>query len=138
MADGALGPAAQLRVFVAEDILFRVLKKKKWLEPGKLSDAFILETGETGISVCFDCQARQAPKIANLDSHGVVSLPHGGVTALTLTVVPDSANHAEIQGVPHKEANPVEAERIAIALASISTVADAIRRRRADSPPWLL
>ena len=139
MADGAVEGAAPLRVFVLEDVLFRVLKKKRWLEAGKLSEAFLLETGETGLSVCFDCQACEAPKIARLDSHGVASLSYGGVTGIdALTVIADEVDHAEIRGMPHKQDNPAEAERIASELASISTIAESVRRRERDTPPWLL
>lgn len=139
MANGVIGATAQLRTFVAQDILFRVLKKKRWLEAGKLSEAFLLGTHESGLSVCFDCQACEAPRIMNLDSYGVASLLYGGVTSIdNLTVVADAVNHAEIQGVPHKQIDDVRAEWIASELARISTIAEERRRRKNDNPPWLL
>lgn len=123
MADGALVQNLEdpLIGFADHDPLFRVLKKKKYLDREKLSEAFMLGTNETGLSVCFDCPASEAQAISNLDSEGVASLTYGGVTALVLTVVADGPNHAEIRGVPFKETNRPEAERLAIALAEAVT-----------------
>jgi hypothetical protein len=90
----------------------------------------MLGTNETGLSVCYDCQAREAQAIVQLDSHGVAQLLHGRVTALNLTVVPDSAQHAEIRGMPNKEQNRVEAERLASELAKIASIVLVNRYRR--------
>jgi hypothetical protein len=125
VVDGAIAQEAggALPVLTADDPLFRVIVKKKYLEPGKLSEAFMLRTNETGLSVCCACRAFEAQAIANLDSEGVAELTHGGVTGLLLRVVADGPNHAEIRGIPFKDANApeaeAEAERFANALAGI-------------------
>lgn len=131
MADGALvDPAGPFRDLSDQDLLFRVIKKKECLRRERLSEAFMLGTGETGLSVCYDCLASEAQSIVQLDSHGVAQLLHGGVTALHLAVVPDHPKHAEIRGIPHKETNRVEAERLASELATISTIAHVQRYRK--------
>lgn len=139
MADAAIGPN---RDFLEADPLFRVLKKKKWLNLDKLPEAFMLGTGETGLSVCYNCRAEHAQTVANLDSEGVARLFHGPVTAINalidgqqtfLTVVPDAPHHAEIQGIPHKEHDNVEAERLAGELARIAIVVIQNHYRRIDA-----
>ena len=132
MAGGAisLNPAGPLRDLSDDDILFRVIKKKDCLQRERLSEAFMLGTNESGLSVCYDCLASEAQAIVQLDSHGVARLLHIGVTSLQLTVVPDQINHAEIRGVPHKETNRVEAERLANELAKVSSIVYVQRYRR--------
>ena len=76
MADGALeqNPERVFKQLSGDDPLFRLITKKKYLEPGRLSEAFLLATNETGLSVCYDCIAHQVQAIANLDSEGYASL----------------------------------------------------------------
>jgi hypothetical protein len=133
VVDGAIEQeAGALPVLAADDPLFRIIKKKRYLEAGKLSEAFMMGTGETGLSVCCACIAARAQEIANLDSEGVAELTHGGVTALRLSVVADGPNHAEIRGIPFKDGNmpEKEAEQFAIALASIVRYVVKSRYRR--------
>lgn len=125
MADGAVAPNPQPAPteFSVQgiEVFFRVLKKKKYLQRENLSDAFLLGTDEAGLSVCYNCLIEEAQAVAALDSEGAAALAHDRITALLLTVAPDSPNHAEIQRVPHKETNRAEAERLAIALANCVT-----------------
>ena len=135
MADGALdyNPAVEIRQLLPVDVLLRALTKKKWLKD--LHDAFLLRTGETGLSVCFDCLPEECITIIPFKClHGVASLNVGGVSALHLTVTPDTPHHAVIEGIPNKEVEPVRAELLASQLAAIATIVDRTRRERAVEP----
>jgi len=101
---------APLPRLTPETDLLRMLRKKAWLDPGGLPEAFLLRPAETGLSVCFACTPEHCMTISGLNlTHGVATLTVQSVTALdNLTVVPDSETHAEIRGLPNKE---VEAER---------------------------
>jgi len=64
-------------------------------------------------------------------SHGAASLKVQSVTALDgLTVEPDSADHAEIRGLPNKEveAESAQAEFLASQLARAASIVDRTRR----------
>ena len=63
-----------------------------------------------------------------LISYGVASLTVGGVTALELTVTPDDLHHALIEGIPHKDEDPLRAEQMASRLAAIAIIVDRTRR----------
>lgn len=136
MANGALGGLpAPVRELQPNDTLHRALTKKLWLENGNFPEAFILRADEDGLSVCFDCAPEECGRILNLKVvHGVASLVVNGVTALGLTVTPDEPHHAEIEGIPHREANPLQAEWLASRLADIATIVDRTRRVREQAP----
>ena len=110
--------------------LLRMLRKKLWLEPGGLEEAFLLRPGETGLSVCFACSADHCMTISGLNkSYGAAGLKVQSVTEIeNLTVEPDSANHAEIRGLPQWEADSAKAEFLASQLAKAANIVDRTRR----------
>jgi hypothetical protein len=113
-----------------------MLRKKDWLDPIYFSEAFLLRSNETGLSVCFHCSTDHCMKISNLKkSYGAASLKVKSATALNLTVEPDSTNHAEIRGLPNTEveAESAQAEFLASQLAKAATIVDTTRRPRRDS-----
>ena len=122
----------QLPSLLPESDLLRMLRKKAWLDPGGLSEAFLLRPGEAGLSVCFGCTVDHCMAISALNkSHGAASLKVQSVTALDgLTVEPDSADHAEIRGLPNKEveAESAQAEFLASQLARAASIVDRTRR----------
>ncbi|MFI5098601.1 MAG: hypothetical protein ACHQT6_11570 [Candidatus Acidiferrales bacterium] len=134
MANGEVDnvPPSELRQLQPTDDLLRVLVKKVWMDRSGLHEAFMLRPNENELSVCYDCQPEQcfdlSPQLTRM--YGVASLKVNRVTALNLTVVPDSQNHAAIQGVPHKDVNPTEAEWFASRLAEAATIVDRIKRER--------
>jgi hypothetical protein len=105
-----------------QEVLFRVLKKRKWLDE-KLF-AFLIEERDrdSGLSVSFNWPAEEAE--ARFDSCGVRSLVAQQVDGLGLPVVPDEPTHANIKNIPyrHDEGRELDALRIAEALLSISDV----------------
>jgi hypothetical protein len=112
-----------------ESDLLRMLTKKAWLTPGGLSDAFLLRRTDVGLSVCFECSVDHCMVISALNkSYGAAGLKVQSVTALTLTVEPDSAHHAEIRGLPSKETDSDRAEFLASQLAKAATIVDTTRR----------
>jgi len=70
---------------------------------------------EEGLSVDTN-SARSCHQTLN-KCHGVVSLHVGRVRDLSLDVVADAPTHANIDGLPRREDNPAEAERLASRLA---------------------
>lgn len=121
----------QLPSLRPESDLLRMLTKKAWLEPGGLSDAFLLRPTDLGLSVCFGCSVDHCVIISNLNkSFGAAGLKVHSVTALNLTVEPDSAHHAEIRGLPNKivQAESAQAEFLASQLAKAATIVDRTRR----------
>jgi len=122
-------PAELPQHLPANTDLLRMMAKRIWLEPGNLSEAFILRSDETGLSVCFDCTADHCATITALNrTYGAASLNVQVVTDLELTVEPDLANHAEIRGVPSKEVDRDRAEFLASQLARAATIVDQTRR----------
>jgi len=116
-----------------EEVLFRVLTRSKWREAPLL--AFLLEEHEreTGLSVAFNCTSEEAE--AEFDSYGVRSLIANQVVKLGLKVVPDEPTHANIQNLPHKEDNEVEAMRIAEELSQLSVAVRIRDKRQAKTQP---
>jgi hypothetical protein len=117
-----------------QEVLFRVLKRSKWVKESLF--AFLIEENEreSGLSVSFNCTAEEAE--ANFDSYGVRSLIAQQVSALGLPVVPDEPTHANITNIPHKNDNEVEAIRIAEALLGISVVVieHAAKKKKVEAP----
>jgi hypothetical protein len=106
-----------------------MLRKKDWLNPLYFSEAFLLRPTEVGLSVCYDCTPDQCMAVSTLTrSYGAVGLKAEAVTDLGLTVVPDSARHAEIRGLVNKEVDRDAAEYMASQLAKAVTLVDQTRR----------
>jgi hypothetical protein len=131
LADDTLEPLNPVfREFVYEDSLFRAILKKKYLTAENLREAFMRRSNETGLSVCYDCKPEDCFNLIQMDMHGVAKLVVGQVKDLGLKVIPDEPQHANIEGVPHKEENEVEAERLANALAKIANIVDRTTRKK--------
>lgn len=113
-----------------DDSLFRAVLKRRYLTAENLREAFMLRSTETGLSVCYDCKPEDCFELIQMEMHGVAKLIVGRVKALGLKVIPNEAHHANIEGVPHKEENEVEAERLANALAEIADIVDRTTRKK--------
>jgi len=102
--------------FDCSEIVFRVLMNSKQMK--ELSEAFFLRADEvnSGLSVSWNTTPEEARSQFS-KCYGAVSLHVGRVRNLSLDVVPDEPNHANITGLPHKETDPKEAERLANLLA---------------------
>ena len=129
-----MGGTVGVRALVPQDILLRALRNARDVK--ELSFAFMLRDNEraAGLSVNFDqtpaqCQAgfRCTYGVASLTVQSVADAAAQTNLALqsnlALQVVPDAPNHANIIGVPHKDDNPVGAERLASELAKLATLA---------------
>lgn len=107
-------------------IVYRALLRKKWIdeETGRVEfDAYLLRPNETGLSVriASACSPEQcAAQFRNC--YGVASLQVGRIRELVLEVVPDSASHANIIGLPTVEDDRDRAERLADLLARQSRI----------------
>jgi len=113
------------------DLLFRALRNKTWLED--LHEAFMLRADETGLSVCFDCLPAECIVILKLNRvYGAARLTVNDVTALELTVTPDSPHHALIEGIPHKDQDADKAEWLASRLAGVAEIVDKTRRDKSQ------
>jgi hypothetical protein len=98
--------------------------RKQWIneDTGKVkADAYFLRANEQGLSV--NLASEYSPeRCAGFfrQCYGVASLEVGGVRKIGLDVEQDSVNHANITGLPYKEDNLAEAERLAGLLANLS------------------
>lgn len=104
-----------------EDELLRALTKSSWVQ--SLQEAFFLKEDEreTGLSVAHHSTIQRCREMFN-KTYGVASLLTGAVLGLGLAVIPDSQEHANIQGLPHKDDDPEKAEWFASQLAAKSTI----------------
>ncbi len=124
-----MSSSVQLPVLECTIIVFRVLRNKQ--QEDEFSEAFLLrdDERESGLSVFWDCthdEAREEFK----KTYGVLSLHVGRIRTLSLDVIADEPKHANVTGVPHKEDNPKEAERLASLLAQQSRVCGALGLRK--------
>ena len=88
------------------------------------ADAYFLRVNERGLSVNLAsvCSPKQCAELFR-KCYGVASLEVGGVREVGLDVEQDSVNHANILGLPYREDDLAEAERLAGLLAKQSQVA---------------
>ena len=105
-------------------IVYRALLRKQWIDEdtGRVkADAYFLRTNEQGISVNLAsvCSPQQCAGLFR-KCYGVASLQVGQVREIGLDVKQDSANHANIVGLPYREDNLADAERLAGLLAKRS------------------
>jgi hypothetical protein len=114
-------PGSPIRNLEPDDILLRALRSRGELD--YLPFAFMLRDNErdSGLSVKFDCTHEEC-RAEFKKSYGVASLFVRGVTELDLKVIPDEPKHANIIGIPHKEDDPIVAERLASLLAGRATL----------------
>lgn len=110
----------------SSEIVYRAILRQQWIDEdtGKLkADAYFLRTNEPGISVNIAsvCTPQQCAQRFR-KCYGIASLEIGLIREIGLDVEQDSSNHANIIGLPHKEDNLVEAERLAGLLAKRSRI----------------
>ena len=114
-----MGPTISPRPAISDaTVLYRALRTRKQAE--ELREAFMLRESErnSGLSVNYGCTGDQCRMKLN-KSYGVLGLLVGCVERIggLRIVVDESAAeylpHACITGVPHKDDNAAEAERIA-------------------------
>ncbi|MFB2938564.1 hypothetical protein ACE1B6_25220 [Aerosakkonemataceae cyanobacterium BLCC-F154] len=112
---------------LSEDaIVYRAILRKQWIDEdtGKVkSDAYFLRPNESGLSVNLAsvCSPEQCALLFR-KCYGIASLEVGKIREIGLDVEQDSANHANIIGLLHREDNLVEAERFAGLLARRSHI----------------
>ena len=104
-----------------------------------MSDVFlrVRRKDDDGISMALidwfpDCPAELEEHInaaTGLTCHGLLSLLTGHVRDLRLDVVADSATHANITGLPFRDDDEVEAERLADDLLAIARLRWCRRRK---------
>ncbi len=105
-------------------IVYRSLLRKQWIneDTGRVkADAYFLRANETGLSVnlASTCSQQQCAKMFR-QCYGIASLEVGDVREVGLDVEQDSTNHANVVGLPYREDNLAEAERLAGLLAKCS------------------
>jgi hypothetical protein len=107
-----------------DSVVYRALLRKQWIneDTGKVkADAYFLRVNEPGLSVNLAnvCSPTQCADLFR-KCYGVASLEVGGVRQIGLDVQQDSVNHANILGLPYREDDLAEAERLAGLLAKQS------------------
>ncbi len=108
-------------------VVYRALLRKQWIDEDTgcvKADAYFLRATEPGLSVNIAsvCSPEQCAMLFR-KCYGVASLEVGRIREIGLDVERDSLNHANITGLPHREDNLVEAERLAGLLAKRSHIA---------------
>jgi hypothetical protein len=106
--------------------VYRALLRKQWIDEdtGRVkADAYFLRVNERGLSVNLAsvCSPKQCAELFR-KCYGVASLELKGVREVGLDVEQDSVNHANIVGLPYREDDLAEAERLAGLLARQSQI----------------
>jgi hypothetical protein len=106
--------------------VYRALLRKQWIDEdiGKVkADAYFLRVNERGLSVNLAsvCSPKQCAELFR-KCYGVASLEVKDVREVGLDVEQDSVNHANIVGLPYREDDLAEAERLAGLLARQSQI----------------
>ncbi|WYL98011.2 MAG: hypothetical protein HEQ35_26125 [Gloeotrichia echinulata IR180] len=109
-----------------DTVVYRALLRKQWIDEdtGRVkADAYFLRASEPGLSVNIAsvCSPEQCAGLFR-KCYGVASLEVGRVREIGLDVEQDSRNHANIVGVPYREDDLAEAERLAGLLAKRSQI----------------
>jgi hypothetical protein len=112
---------SQFEPLPEEAIIYRSLLRKQWIneDTGKVkADAYFLRANEPGLSVnlASACSPQQCADLFR-KCYGVASLEVKDVREIGLNVEQDSNNHANVVGLPYREDNLAEAERLAGLLA---------------------
>jgi hypothetical protein len=117
-------PSQPLPTLIPEDDLLRVLRNRT--QEQDTTQAFFLRNDERvdGLSVRFRCSYPTCRADFH-PSYGVLALTVQSVLSLTLTVIPDAIDHANIQGLPHKDDEPSQATYFARRLSEASRLVDA-------------
>jgi hypothetical protein len=103
-------------------IVYRAIMKKKWISEDigqVLKEAFFLRKArsETGVSVNIATVCSPQDCADKFKCNAVASLHVGHVRDLDLDIIQDKINHAKITGLPYREDDLAEAERLAGLLA---------------------
>jgi hypothetical protein len=106
--------------------VYRALLRKQWIneDTGKVkADAYFLRVNEPGLSVNLAsvCSPTECAELFR-KCYGIASLEVKGVREVGLDVEQDSVNHANVIGLPYREDDLAEAERLAGLLAKQSQV----------------
>jgi hypothetical protein len=106
--------------------VYRALLRKQWIneDTGKVkADAYFLRVNEPGLSVNLAsvCSPAECAELFR-KCYGIASLEVKGVREVGLDVEQDSVNHANVIGLPYREDDLAEAERLAGLLAKQSQV----------------
>ena len=114
----------QFEPLLEDAIVYRSLLRKQWIneDTGRVkADAYFLRANETGLSVnlASSCSPQQCAEMFR-KCYGVASLEVGDVREVGLDVEQDSVNHANVVGLPYREDDLAEAERLAGLLAKRS------------------
>ncbi len=109
------------------EIVYRALMKKNWMseDTGQVRPgAFFLRKhrAETGLSVNISTVCSPQDCAERFRCKAVASLHVGRIRDLGLDVVQDKPDHANIIGLPYREDNLAEAERLAGLLAKQSRI----------------
>jgi hypothetical protein len=112
---------SEFAALTEEAIVYRSLLRKQWIDEdtGRVkADAYFLRPNEPGLSVNL-ATVVSPEKCASFfrKCYGVASLEVGDVREVGLNVEQDSVNHANILGLPHREDDLAQAERLAGLLA---------------------
>jgi hypothetical protein len=107
-------------------IVYRALLRKQWIneDTGRVkADAYFLRVNERGLSVNLAnvCSPKQCAELFR-KCYGVASLEVRSVREVGLDVEQDSVNHANVVGLPYREDDLAEAERLAGLLARQSQI----------------
>jgi hypothetical protein len=107
-------------------IIYRALLRKQWIneDTGRVkADAYFLRVNERGLSVNLAnvCSPKQCAELFR-KCYGIASLEVRGVREVGLDVEQDSVNHANVVGLPYREDDLAEAERLAGLLARQSQI----------------
>lgn len=117
---------SQFAALPLDAVVYRALLRKQWIDEDTVrvkADAYFLRATEPGLSVNLAsvCSPEQCARLFR-KCYGVASLEVGDVRSIGLDVEKDSVNHANIVGLPHREDDLVEAERLAGLLAKRSHI----------------
>lgn len=115
---------SQFEPLAKDAIMYRSILRKQWIDEdtGRVkADAFFLRVKEPGLSVnlASACSPQQSADLFR-KCYGVASLEVGAVREINLDVEQDSETHANVVGLPHREDDLAEAERLAGLLAKKS------------------
>jgi hypothetical protein len=106
--------------------VYRALLRKQWIDEdtGRVkADAYFLRVNERGLSVNLAsvCSPKQCAELFR-KCYGVANLEVRGVREVGLDVEQDSVKHANVVGLPYREDDLAEAERLAGLLARQSQI----------------
>jgi hypothetical protein len=114
----------QFELLPDDAIVYRSMLRKQWIDEdtGRVkADAYFLRSNEPGLSVnlASKCSPQQCAEMFR-KCYGVASLQVGNVREIGLDIEQDAVNHANVMGLPCREDDLAEAERLAGLLAKRS------------------